>query len=87
MTTMCDGRVNAPPRFRGLLSTEQASDWLGVSKSWLDKARVSGDGPRFCRVGRLVRYRECDLDAYLDQTSRLSTSESQARLSARERRD
>jgi predicted DNA-binding transcriptional regulator AlpA len=58
-----------------LLNTQEASDLLRVSISFLMKARLKGDGPRYRKVGRCVRYVESDLLAYLKQNSRMSTSE------------
>lgn len=34
---------------------------IGKSKSWMQKARVRGDGPPFLRLSRSVRYRVGDL--------------------------
>lgn len=47
------------------LDPEQAAAWLGISKSHLTNLRVRGDGPKFCRAGRLVRYRVRDLEDWL----------------------
>jgi len=38
---------------------------LGVSRSTLQSWRYSGRGPRFIKLGRMVRYRLADVDAYL----------------------
>ncbi|WP_414615112.1 helix-turn-helix transcriptional regulator [Stenotrophomonas pavanii] len=48
------------------LSTTAAADWLGLSKSTLDKMRCEGRGPRYLRVGKRCFYRPADLDAYLE---------------------
>jgi hypothetical protein len=37
--------------------------------------RVQGRGPKYIKVGRLVRYRESDLDAWLEGRTRTSTSQ------------
>jgi len=59
-----------------LLTTAEASIYLRVSKSYLDKLRVYGGGPRFLRLGkRKVLYRKADLDAWLAGQSFDSTSE------------
>jgi len=39
---------------------------LGISRSTLQSWRYAGRGPRFIKVGRLVRYRNADVDAYLE---------------------
>jgi predicted DNA-binding transcriptional regulator AlpA len=48
-----------------LLNTEQAAEYLGHSKSWLDHARAKGEGPQAVRLGKKVMYRPCDLDQYI----------------------
>ena len=40
-----------------LLTPREAADFLRVSKSWLAKARMRGDGPPYVKVGRSIRYR------------------------------
>jgi hypothetical protein len=49
-----------------LLDTAEAARRLSVSRSWLEKLRFFGrdDGPAYIKVGRVVRYRACDLDAW-----------------------
>jgi hypothetical protein len=50
-----------------LLTTSAAADYLGVGKSSLEHWRLlPGVGPRFFRVGRHVRYRQGDLENFLD---------------------
>ena len=60
---------------RRYLTTVEAASHLGVSKSWLDKSRLRGDGPAFIRIGAAVRYAVEDLDAFADQHRRMSTSQ------------
>ena len=40
-----------------LLDTVAAAQQLGVSLSFLAKARMQGTGPRYRKLGRAVRYR------------------------------
>ena len=50
-----------------LLNAEQAAQYLGVAKQTLHNWRSSGRYRLPClRVGRLVRYRRSDLDAWLE---------------------
>ena len=42
--------------------TPEAAQYLGVSKSFLDKARIYGGGPPFMRFGRAVVYSTEALD-------------------------
>ncbi len=38
---------------------------LGVSRSTLQSWRYAAKGPRFIKIGKLIRYRQADVDAYL----------------------
>jgi predicted DNA-binding transcriptional regulator AlpA len=59
-----------------LLNVDQAAAYCGVSKSYLDKARLTGEGPPFYKIGRRVLYAVADLSAWLAERRRYSTSES-----------
>lgn len=48
------------------LNVEGAAKHIGFSKSWLDKERASGRGPRYFRIGSRVFYRIADLDQWLE---------------------
>jgi len=58
-----------------LLTPADAARMLRVSLSWLAKARLSGDGPRFVKIGRSVRYLESAIREYIKIRTRSSTSE------------
>ena len=59
-----------------LLTTRQASQFLGVSASFLERDRWAGAKIPFVRVGkRAVRYQLSDLEAFVSQRVRLSTSQ------------
>lgn len=60
---------------RQMLRTPQAAQYLGISASSLNKYRVFGGGPIFCKVGRSVVYDATDLDAWLASCRRTSTSD------------
>ena len=62
-------------RCEPLLTAEEAANFLRLSLSWLAKARVSGTGPPYVKLGRSVRYREGALVEWLKSRARLSTSE------------
>lgn len=47
------------------IRVQQAAEYCGLSKSFLDKARIYGGGPSFFRLGRSVIYSTDDLDAWL----------------------
>jgi predicted DNA-binding transcriptional regulator AlpA len=61
-----------------LLDTISASRLMGVSKSFLDKLRVRGEGPQYCKVGNRVRYRHKDISHWLDGRLHRSTSDVEA---------
>jgi predicted DNA-binding transcriptional regulator AlpA len=63
-----------------LLNTCEAAQCLGVSESFLAKARMQGTGPPYRKLGRSVRYAPGDLNQYLLACSRTSTADQQAPL-------
>lgn len=48
-----------------LYSTKSAADYLNLSPRTLEKWRCQGKGPKYL-AGKKVKYRESDLDAYLE---------------------
>lgn len=55
---------------RRIFDEKQAAQYLGVSRSYLQKARCQKVGPPFYRLGRsnaLIRYRSDDLDAWVER--------------------
>ncbi|REJ79725.1 MAG: DNA-binding protein [Acidobacteria bacterium] len=62
-------------RRNAFLSTKEAAAFLGVSPRTFENWRLTGSGPRYSKVGRLVRYRLADLEDYVERNARLSTSE------------
>ena len=61
--------------FEPLMTQSECSAAVKLSESRLEKARVRGDGPPFVKLGRAVRYRPCDVKAWLADRVRNSTSE------------
>ncbi|MGA8760158.1 MAG: helix-turn-helix domain-containing protein [Stellaceae bacterium] len=56
--------------------TTDAAEYLGMGKSTLEKLRLTGDGPRYSKIGRrIVIYDEVDLDAWVAARQRRSTSD------------
>ena len=59
-----------------LVRTAEAAAIAGMSKSYLEKTRLKGNGPPYTRIGkRAVRYRVDALIDWLDSQTRRSTSE------------
>ena len=65
--------------FDTLLTVSGAAEFLQLSESWLNKARISGDGPRFIKMGRSVRYSLQALEEFKRAHARGSTSEYERR--------
>jgi hypothetical protein len=59
--------------------TGSAAQFLGLSKSILNKWRVSGRGPMFRKFGSRVVYLEGDLQSWSDSQCRRSTSDAGVR--------
>ena len=72
---MMNRHLSEKPKGGLSLDTARAADYLGLSKTYLDKLRCFGGGPRFAKIGRRVIYRVSDLDAWLEQHMRGSTSD------------
>lgn len=58
-----------------LMTQRDLAAYLGKSTAWTERARWTGDGPRFVKLGRHVRYRADDVLAWIDANSRTSTTE------------
>lgn len=58
-----------------ILSTTEAAERLGLSRSTLEKLRVSGRGPAFVKLGHTVRYRPADMEQWLLDCRVTSTSQ------------
>jgi predicted DNA-binding transcriptional regulator AlpA len=69
---------NEQPQLQSLLSVAQAANHLGMSRSWLNKSRTEGSGPRFRKFGRRVLYHITDLEDWTARRTFQSTSESDA---------
>ena len=48
-----------------LLTQSDAAKLLRLSERTLERLRLTGGGPSFVKCGRSVRYRECDLEAWI----------------------
>lgn len=57
------------------MSTRQAANHLGCSEGSLRLWRHQKRGPRYFRVGKLVRYRRADLELWIEANSVSPSSE------------
>ncbi|MFD2675989.1 helix-turn-helix transcriptional regulator [Camelimonas lactis] len=55
------------------LRVKAAAHYVGVSKSFLDKARCYGGGPAFFKIGAAVVYAKSDLDTWMADRRATST--------------
>jgi predicted DNA-binding transcriptional regulator AlpA len=53
-----------------LLNEERAAEILSVTTAALRRWRRELRGPRYVKVGRLIRYRESDLETWIDQNTK-----------------
>jgi hypothetical protein len=56
-------------------NTKDAAAHLACSVSFLEKCRGAGGGPRFHKIGKAVRYKIDELDAYAAAREHGSTAE------------
>ena len=56
-----------------IFTTREAARYLGLSISTLNKWRCYGFGPKYLKLGRAVRYRQEELDRYLEDQLYQST--------------
>lgn len=72
------GTVTASPP--ALRTTAEAAAYLKLKPSTMEQHRWKGGGVPFVRIGRSVRYRQSDLDAFIDAQVYSSTTEADASL-------
>jgi predicted DNA-binding transcriptional regulator AlpA len=65
-----------------LLDQKKAARILGLSVRTLERHRLAGTGPRYARLGRLIRYRESDIAEWVHGSLRTSTSQVRASAAA-----
>ena len=59
---------------QNLLTTPKAAEYLGLSRNTLNRWRWDGRGPRYLKLGSAVRYRQSDLDAFIEAAERNHTT-------------
>ncbi|WP_439628237.1 helix-turn-helix transcriptional regulator [Shinella sp.] len=64
------------------LRVKQAAAYVGLSKSYLDKARCYGGGPTYAKLGATVIYRSEDLDAWVTANRQPANSNAEIRGAA-----
>jgi hypothetical protein len=74
---MANGLLNTKQMSNGLLDTQEASDYLNVNDKSLANSRYTGTGMQipYIKMGKIVRYRQSDLDDYLENNTFNHTGE------------
>ena len=57
-----------------LMTQRDLAHYLGKSTAWCERARWAGEGPRFIKLGRHVRYKVEDVMAWIEENARTCTS-------------
>lgn len=65
-----------------LVDTKSAAKILNMSSRTLERMRISGSGPVFCKLGKLVRYRVTDIDCWVEARRTSSTTMADRALGA-----
>jgi hypothetical protein len=60
------------------MTDNEAAAYIRKTKSYLQRCRVDGTGPKYIKLGRSVLYRRVDLEIWADAQARSSTSEPEA---------
>lgn len=68
-------QLNETVTLPALLTQNHLAEYLSKSTAWCERARWNGQGPKFIKLGRHVRYKVEDVLAWVDSNSRQSTSE------------
>lgn len=58
-----------------LLTNNETATLLGLKNNSLEIWRLQGKGPKFIKIGRLVRYAEAEIYAWIEAQTRTSTSQ------------
>lgn len=58
----------------GWLDTHAAAAYLSLTRKQLEHWRSSGGGPPYAKIGRHVRYRRAELDAWMSARGRTNTA-------------
>lgn len=58
-----------------LMTQRDLAEYLGKSTAWCERARWAGEGPKFVKLGRNVRYRADDVLDWVNANIHQSTAE------------
>lgn len=63
-----------------MLRTKEAAAYIGLTKATLEAWRCRGGGPVFLKLGKAVRYRQADLEAFIESRLRKNTGRIEKRM-------
>ena len=58
-----------------LYDTREAASYVRLSKNTLERFRLTGEGPTYLKLGGAVRYRQSDINAWLESRLTKTTSD------------
>ena len=58
-----------------LWDQKQLAAYLGKSTAWCERSRWEGEGPKFIKLGRHVRYKAEDVLEWIEENARTCTRE------------
>jgi predicted DNA-binding transcriptional regulator AlpA len=61
-----------------LLTQKDLAKYLCKSEAWCERARWAGDGPKFIKLGRHVRYKTEDVAAWIESRSECTSTSMEA---------
>ena len=80
LSTACN--VTQPERIVANIRVRDAAAYVGLSKSFLDKARCYGGGPIYIKLGATVIYNTEDLDAWVSANRHVPVNDNTAARAA-----
>jgi hypothetical protein len=76
-----EANMTEPTPQQEYVRTRDAARYLSLSHRTLEKLRGTGNGPQYFKMGRAVLYAIGDLDLWLSENRRRSTSDIRGSLS------
>jgi excisionase family DNA binding protein len=61
--------ISKPEPIEPLLTLDDVVAYLGIPKNTLYRWRVDGEGPRAMKIGKHLRYRRSELEAWLEKNT------------------
>lgn len=61
-----------------IMTTEEVADYLSVSPIFLAKAKITGRGPKFSKLGGVVRYRLSEIHRWMNEHQHSNTTQYKA---------